>query len=95
MPELLLGAAGFVVATVALGLVRGLRGPSDADRIQALQLLGTGGVAALLLGAAATGTPGAVDVALVLALVSALACAAFVASGDAGDAARPGTPDER
>ncbi len=49
MADFLLAAAGFVLATVALGLVRILRGPSDADRIMAAQLLGTGGIAALLL----------------------------------------------
>ena len=72
MAEFLLAAAGFVLAMVALGLVRILRGPSDADRIMAAQLLGTGGIAALLLLAAATGVPAAVDVALVLALARGL-----------------------
>jgi len=33
MAEFLLGAAGFVLAMVALGLVRILRGPTAADRI--------------------------------------------------------------
>lgn len=79
MPEFLLGAAAFVLATVAVGLVRIVRGPDDADRMMAAQLLGTGGVAALLLVAAATGAPGVVDVALTLALVAAFASAAFVA----------------
>ena len=49
MAEFLLTAAGFVLATVAIGLVRILRGPSEADRIMAAQLLGTGGIATLLL----------------------------------------------
>ena len=49
MAEFLLGAAVFVLATVALGLARVLRGPGDADRMMAAQLLGTGGVAVLLL----------------------------------------------
>lgn len=78
MPDFLLGAAGFVLATVALGLVRVVRGPADADRMMAAALLGTGGVAALLLVAVATGVPAVVDVALTLALVAALASAAFV-----------------
>jgi len=34
---------------VAMGLVRILRGPEDADRMMATQLFGTGGIAALLL----------------------------------------------
>jgi multicomponent Na+:H+ antiporter subunit F len=45
--DFLLATAGFVLAMVALGLVRILRGPGDDDRIMAAQLLGTGGIAAL------------------------------------------------
>ena len=44
MAEFLLGAAAFILAMVALGLVRVLRGPADADRMMAAQLLGTGGI---------------------------------------------------
>ncbi len=79
MNAFLLGAGVFVLATVAVGLVRILRGPADADRMLAAQLLGTGGVASLLLLGLATGTPGAIDLALVLALLAAFASAAFVA----------------
>ena len=64
MTEFLLAALGFILAMVALGLVRILRGPGDADRMMAAQLIGTGGIAALLLLGAATGVPAAVDVAL-------------------------------
>jgi len=77
MAEFLSGAAAFVLAMVAVGLVRVVRGPTDADRIMAAQLLGTGGIAALLLVSVATATPAVVDVALVLALVAAFASAAF------------------
>jgi multicomponent Na+:H+ antiporter subunit F len=83
VPEFLLGAAAFVVGTVALGLLRILRGPSDIDRMMAAQLLGTGGVAALLLVSAAADEPATVDVALALALVSALASVAFVVTAPA------------
>ena len=55
MAEFLFGAAAFILAMVALGLVRVLRGPADADRMMAAQLLGTGGIAAVLLLGAATG----------------------------------------
>lgn len=78
MADFLLGVASFVLAMVALGLVRILRGPTAADRIMAAQLLGTGGVATLLLIAAAAGMPAATDVALSLALLAAFASAAFV-----------------
>lgn len=77
MADLLLAAACFVLAMVALGLLRILRGPTVADRIMAAQLLGTGGIAILLLLAAATGMPAAIDVALALALLAAFASAAL------------------
>ena len=78
MADFLFAAAGFVLAMVALGLVRVLRGPSEADRIMAAQLLGTGGIATLLLLGEATGTPAALDVALILALLAAFVAVAFV-----------------
>jgi multicomponent Na+:H+ antiporter subunit F len=78
MPEFLFGAAAFILGMVALGLVRVLRGPTDADRIMAAQLLGTGGIAAVLLVGAASGESATVDVALILALLAAFAAFAFV-----------------
>ena len=86
MGNFLLAAAGFVMATVALALVRILCGPAAAERIMAAQLLGTGGIAALLLLAEATGVPAAVDVALVLALLAAFVSVAFVKSADRPEA---------
>jgi multicomponent Na+:H+ antiporter subunit F len=82
MSEFLIFAALFVLAMVALGLVRILRGPGDADRIMAMQLLGTGGIAALLLLAAGTRVSAIVDAALTLALLAAFAAVAFVNSAD-------------
>jgi len=96
MSGFLLAAAGFVLATVALGLVRILRGPGDAERMMAAQLLGTGGVAVLLLLAAATGENGAIDVALTIALLAAFASITFfksapgVSESSADDAAHRG-----
>ncbi len=78
MSEFLFGAAAFILGMVALGLVRVLRGPTDADRIMAAQLLGTGGIAAVLLIGAASGESATVDVALILALLAAFAAFAFV-----------------
>jgi multicomponent Na+:H+ antiporter subunit F len=78
MNDFLLIAAGFILLTVAAGLVRVLRGPGDADRMMAVQLLGTGGVASLLLIASATTVAGVEDVALGLALLAAFASVAFV-----------------
>ena len=87
MAEFLLGAAGFVLAMVALGLVRILRGPGDADRMMAAQLLGSGGIAAGVLGGAAIGDDTVVDVSLTLALLAAFASIAFV------QFAPPSSPD--
>jgi multicomponent Na+:H+ antiporter subunit F len=94
MAEFLLGAAAFILAMVALGLVRVLRGPDDADRMMAAQLLGTGGIAVVLLLGAATGEAAAVDVALTLALLAAFASFAFV-KARAADADDPSPPGER
>ncbi|MBT1512995.1 multiple resistance and pH regulation protein F [Bradyrhizobium sp. SRL28] len=80
MASFLFGAAGFVLTMVALGLVVILRRPAEVDHMMAAQLLGTGGVAILLLLAAATETPSIVDVALLLALFAAFAAVAFVRS---------------
>ena len=81
MNDVLLVAAGFILLTVAAGLVRVLSGPGDFDRMMAVQLLGTGGIASLLLIASATTTvAGVEDVALGLALLAAFASIAFVNS---------------
>jgi multicomponent Na+:H+ antiporter subunit F len=88
MADFLLAAAAFVLAMVALGLWRILRGPGRADRIMAAQLLGTGGIAVLLLLAQAVPTPGMSDVALVLALLAAFFSVAFVKA-----AGRPAVED--
>jgi multicomponent Na+:H+ antiporter subunit F len=88
MNELLLAAAGLIVLMVAIGLARILLGSNDVERLMAVQLLGTGGIAALLLIAYATNVPGVEDVALGLALLAALATIAFInlLDVDKGDA---------
>jgi multicomponent Na+:H+ antiporter subunit F len=78
MPDFLLWAAAFVLAMVALGLVRVKLGPGYADRMMAAQLLGSGSIAVLLLFGAATGETAVIDVALTLALLAAFASSAFV-----------------
>lgn len=82
-PEFLVAAAGFIMITVIVGLARVLSGPSDADRIMAAQLLGTGGIASLLLAGTARIIPAALDVALTLAILAAFASIAFVKSASA------------
>jgi multicomponent Na+:H+ antiporter subunit F len=93
--ELLLLAAGVVLATVAAGLVRVLRGPADVDRMMAAQLLGTGGIAVLLLVGAAVDLPAAIDVALTMGLLAAFASIAFVKKGTAGTASDDAGAGER
>ena len=85
MPEFLLAASGFVLAMVALGLVRILRGPANTDRVMAAQLIGTGGLATLMLLGAATHDAVAIDVALTLALLAAFASIAFIDAGAGQD----------
>jgi multicomponent Na+:H+ antiporter subunit F len=89
MADFLLAAAGFVLAMVALGLVRILRGPGDVDRVMAAQLLGTGGVAALLLLSEAMRLRAAVDTALILALLAAFVSIAFIRSAARAEADEP------
>ena len=81
MTEFLLISAVSVLLAVAIGLLRVFSGEGDAKRLMAAQLLGSGGGAALLLFGTATGAGGAVDVALVLALLAAFAAIAFVKKG--------------
>src|SRR5262245_27046094 len=95
MREFLMIAAAAVLVLVALGLVRILRGPGDADRMMAAQLLGTGGIAALLLADAAAGEAVRADVALILALLCTFASIAFVKKGTPGSPDAPGGLDER
>ena len=89
MNEFLLLAAGFIMLSVAAGLFRVLRGPGDADRMMAVQLLGTGGIASLLLIASATTVAGVDDVALGLALLAAFASVAFVNGAATDDGQAP------
>ena len=74
---ILLPALVLLLLTLTVGLVRALRGPTLQDRMLSVQLLGTGGVAFLLLLAVLLGIPALLDVALVLALLAAVAAAAL------------------
>ena len=78
MDSFLFLIASFILAMVAGGLIIILQRPAEVDRIMAAQLLGTGGVAILLILAIATDTSPIVDVALMLALFAAFATVAFV-----------------
>jgi len=85
MSSFMIWAALVVLAIVALGLVRVLLGPAEADRMMSAQLVGTGGIAVLLLLAVATDTPSLLDVALSLALLSGFASIAFAMAAAPAD----------
>lgn len=76
MPEVLTIAAAFILVTVAVGLLRLLRGPSAVDRLSAMQLVGSGSTAALALLSVANGRPALLNLAFVLAVLSTFASAA-------------------
>jgi len=80
MHEFLIGAAVFVLLVAGAGLIRAIRGPTDVDRILAVQLLGSGGIGVLVLLHAAGQAPGILDIALTFAILGALAALAFARS---------------
>jgi len=95
MSAFLLGTAIFILATVAVALARILRGPADADRMMAAQLLGTGGVAALLIVGVVIGEDSVLNVALTIALLAAFASVTFfkvTTGGVSGEADEEGQP---
>lgn len=80
-----------VLASLAGALWRVWHGPGQADRMMAAQLVGTGGVAVLIL-LAPLQDWAALDVALALALLAALAAVGFVKANKADGA---GDPEEQ
>ncbi|MFP4657324.1 MAG: monovalent cation/H+ antiporter complex subunit F [Desulfonatronovibrionaceae bacterium] len=93
MDMFFLGVACFLLLTMLIGLIRVFRGPEPEDRLEAMQLFGTTGVAVLLLLAAAFNAPALCNTALIFALLAVLAVVAFVrAPGvrtDPGDGENP------
>jgi len=78
MSQFHLGVAIWLLATLAAGMIRVVRGPTAADRMLAAQLFGTTGVATLLLLAEAWEKAALIDVALVLALLATVIGITFV-----------------
>ena len=81
-----------VLASLAGALLRVWKGPGRADRMMGAQLVGTGGVAVLVLLAPMHGR-GALDVALTLALLASLAAIAFVKASSPDGAGDPEEDD--
>ena len=73
----LLTASLLLLVILITGLMRALIGPSLQDRMLSIQLLGTGGVALLILLGLLLDIEALVDTALVLALLAAVAAAAL------------------
>lgn len=78
MTSFYFAAALFILLMVAGGLFRILSGPTGSDRLMAAQLIGSGGVAVLLLLAAGMGQTAILDVGLMLAVLAAFASVGFV-----------------
>ena len=68
---LLIAAAGFVIISIGV-LYRAVKGPTMQDRVIAVNVVGSNTVVIAALIAAATDTPGALDIALVYALLNFL-----------------------
>ena len=68
---LLATAAAFVLASL-VGVYRIVRGPTMPDRVIAINFIGSNVVIVIALLAAAVGEPGALDIALVYALLNFL-----------------------
>lgn len=75
----------FLLLTLAAGLGPILRGPKPADRMVAVQMVGTTGVGVLLLLAEATGDDALRNVALAFVLLALMALVAFVERTPPGD----------
>jgi len=80
-----LAATLLLLLTLLLGLLGALRGPTLQDRMLSVQLLGSGGVALLLLMVKLLHLPALLDVALVLALLAAIAAAALTRREDVNE----------
>jgi multicomponent Na+:H+ antiporter subunit F len=70
--ETLLAAAAAFVVTSLVGVYRIVRGPTMPDRVIAINVVGSNVVIVIALLAAAIGEPGALDIALVYALLNFL-----------------------
>ena len=68
-----------------LGLLRLTRGPSRADRVVALELLGTIAIGMIAAAAVVAGTSVLLDVALIVALVAFLGSVAFARYIEGGE----------
>lgn len=95
MADILTGVALFILVVTALGLFKALRADFAVERMMAVQLLGTGGAAAVLLLGAASRSRAMSDLALLLMLFAAFSCAAFTLGQPGPDADEAGRREDR
>jgi multicomponent Na+:H+ antiporter subunit F len=70
--DVLLGAAAIFVLASLVAVYRVVQGPTMQDRVIAVNVVGSNTVVVIALVAAAIGEPGALDIALVYALLNFL-----------------------
>ena len=90
-----IAAGTFVLLMVAIGLARILYGPADVDRILSVQLIGSGGVAVLLLLSVGMNRPPIMDVALMLGLLATFLSVTFLRDAANSSSVLPSTTEER
>ena len=76
----LLVALNILLLSLLMGLIRAWTGPSVVDRFSAILLIGTGGVAILLIMAILLQVDALYDVALILALLAVVGTVALTQS---------------
>ncbi|NEV64379.1 monovalent cation/H+ antiporter complex subunit F [Thiorhodococcus minor] len=77
MTDVFVAAALALLLTMTAGLARVVFGPTPADRMMGVQLLGTTGIAVLLLLGLGFAVPALADVALIFALLAAVSVTAL------------------
>ena len=93
--DFLLLAAAFVLLMVAIGLARILYGPADVDRILSVQLIGSGGVAVLLLLSVGMNLPPVMDVALMVGLLATFLAVTFLRDAANSSGVSPSATEKR
>ncbi len=87
-------AALAILTTMALAMVRALRGPTVYDRILALNMFGTKTVLLIAVLGFLTDRPDFLDLALVYALINFVGVIAMLKFFEYGDLASAGAPEE-
>jgi len=93
MTTVLVLTALAIFATMALALIRALKGPSVYDRIVAVNMFGTKTVLIVALITAISGNDDLIDVALVYALINFIAVVAVLKLSRMGNLAASGEGD--